>query len=98
VQRGPLVQDALVKSAEDRPGKVAVRAEDGEATFAELLSHSLSLAASLQNAGLQAGDRVALFMENSLACATAVFGVLFAGGTFVMVNAQTKEDRLTYIL
>jgi acyl-CoA synthetase (AMP-forming)/AMP-acid ligase II len=37
-------------------------------------------------------------MENSLACATAVFGILLAGGVFVMVNAQTKEDRLGYII
>jgi acyl-CoA synthetase (AMP-forming)/AMP-acid ligase II len=37
-------------------------------------------------------------MENSLACATAVFGVLAAGEIFVMVNAQTPEDRLRYIV
>jgi long-chain acyl-CoA synthetase len=93
-----LLHDDLVTAARSRPEKTAVRAEDGDTTFGALLGHSLSLAAALQHEGLEPGDRVALFMENSLAFATAVFGVLLAGGVFVMVNAQTKEDRLGYIL
>jgi len=93
-----LLYGGLVSSADRHGGKVAVVAEDGEATFAGLLSQSLSLAGALQDEGLEQGDRVALFMENSLACASAVFGVLLAGGIFVMVNAQTPEERLRYIL
>lgn len=92
------VQDGLFSSAEKSADKLAVAAEDGEATFAELLQASLALAAALQTEGLEPGDRVALFMENSLACAIAVFGVLAAGGIFVMVNAQTPEERLRYIV
>lgn len=95
---GRLVHDDLVAAAAGSPAKPAVLAEDGEATFEELLAAARALAASLQEEGLAPGDRVALFMENSLAYATAVFGVLLAGGVFVTVNAQTKEDRLTYIL
>lgn len=93
-----LLQDGLVASADSRSGKAAVLAEDGNATFAELSAASLSVAAALQDEGLRPGDRVTVFMENSLACATAVFGVLLAGGIFVMVNAQTKKDRLCYVL
>jgi long-chain acyl-CoA synthetase len=96
VQR--LLHDGLVGSAERSPKKTAVVAEDGSATYTELLAQSLSLAASLQDEGLGRGDRVTLFMENSLASATAVFGVLLAGGIFVSVNPQTKADRLTFIL
>jgi long-chain acyl-CoA synthetase len=94
----PRLQDGLFSSAERTADKLAVAAEDGEATFAELLQASRSLAAALQAEGLEPGDRVALFMENSLACAIAVFGVLAAGGIFVMVNAQTPESRLRYIV
>ena len=93
-----LLQDGLVAAAARSPHKEAVQAEDGNATFAELLARSLSVAAALQDDGLEPGDRVGIFMENSLSCATAIFGVLLAGGIFVMVNAQTKEDRLAYIL
>lgn len=93
-----LLQDGLVSSAVARPDKVALIAEDGTATFAELLARSTAVAAALQDEGLRPEDRVVVFMENSLACATAVFGILFAGGVFVMVNAQTKEDRLGYII
>jgi long-chain acyl-CoA synthetase len=98
VVSGGLVHDDLVAAAGGSPAKPAVLAEDGEATFEELLARSLALAAALQDEGLEPGERVALFMENSLAYAIAVFGVLLAGGIFVTVNAQTKEDRLGYIL
>jgi len=98
VRSEQLLYGGLVSSAEEHASKVAIVAEDGDATFSELLRRSLSLAGALQDHGLEHGDRVALFMENSLACASAVFGVLFAGGSFVMVNAQTPEDRLRYIL
>jgi long-chain acyl-CoA synthetase len=93
-----LLHESLVASAETHSAKVAVVAEEGSVTFAELLARSLSLAAALQEEGVERGDRVVLFMENSLAYATAVFGVLFAGGTFVNVNPQTKEDHLSFIL
>ena len=37
-------------------------------------------------------------MDNSAGCATAIYGTLLAGGVFVVVNPQTKEDKLLYVL
>ena len=93
-----LVQDGLLASAETVPTKPAVVAEDRSATFAKLLIDAHTLAAWLQDQGLERGDRVAVFMENSLACVTTFLGVWLAGGVVVTVNAQTKADRLTFIL
>jgi acyl-CoA synthetase (AMP-forming)/AMP-acid ligase II len=93
-----LVHDGLVASAGACPSKTAVVAEDGAATYTQLLADSRSLAAWLQVEGLERGDRVGVFMENSLACVTTVLGILLAGGVVVTVNAQTKADRLTFIL
>lgn len=71
----------------------------GEArSFAELCDASLRLAAALQRRGLRRGDRVAIFMDNSWPCAVAIHGVLLAGGVFLVVNAQTKSDKLAYVL
>ena len=44
------------------------------------------------------GDRVGIFMENGWQCAASIFGVLLAGGVFVTVNAQTKRNKLAFIL
>jgi amino acid adenylation domain-containing protein len=93
-----LLGDSLLAAAERDPGKQAVVAADGVASYGELLDGALRVAAGLQELGLERGDRVALFMDNSLSCATALFGTLLAGGVFMVVNPQTKEDKLAYIL
>jgi long-chain acyl-CoA synthetase len=93
-----LVQDGLLASAETIPTKTAVVAEDATATFGQLLADAQRLAAWLQGEGLERSDRVAVFMENSLACVTTMLGVWLAGGVVVTVNPQTKADRLAFIL
>jgi acyl-CoA synthetase (AMP-forming)/AMP-acid ligase II len=93
-----LLSDGLVSSVDRRSTHRAVVAADGSATFAELYAAASGVAASLQQEGLERGDRAVIFMENSLACATALFGVLLAGGVFVNVNPQTKADTLSFIL
>jgi long-chain acyl-CoA synthetase len=52
----------------------------------------------LQDAGLEPGDRVALYLDNTVDCAVAIFGVLLAGGAFTFVNPQTKAGKLAFIL
>ena len=37
-------------------------------------------------------------MDNTAACCTAIFGTLLAGGVFMVVNPQTKADKLGFIL
>lgn len=92
------MQDALLASAERLPDKPALVVAGEPRTFGELCDASLRLAAALQRRGLRRGDRVAIFMDNSWPCAVAIHGVLLAGGVFLVVNAQTKSDKLAYIL
>ena len=56
------------------------------------------LAHALLARGLQRGDRVAIFLPNSIEAVVSIFAVLKAGGVFVMVNHTTKEQKLAYIL
>jgi long-chain acyl-CoA synthetase len=93
-----LVQESLVAAAAEVPDKVMVADEYGSRTYAEVLDDALRFATVLQDAGLERGDRVALYLDNTSDCAAAVFGVLFAGGVFNVVNPQTKADKLAYIL
>jgi len=93
-----LVQDSLLASAEKAPDKVAIVDEYTSATYAELRDDALLFARALQDAGLQHGDRVALYLDNTVDCAVAIFGVLLAGGAFTFVNPQTKAGKLAYIL
>jgi long-chain acyl-CoA synthetase len=93
-----LLQDSLLAAAERAPRKDAVVDEFGRQTFGDLLDKALRFAAFLQDEGLGAGDRVALYLDNTAQCAAAVFGTLLAGGVFLIVNPQTKAEKLGFIL
>ncbi|WP_457673031.1 class I adenylate-forming enzyme family protein [Thiolapillus sp.] len=93
-----LMHEGLFRSAQQHPDKVALVAEGTETTYAQLAEGAASLAAFLQQQGLARGDRCVIFMDNTLACAIAIYAVLAAGGVFVVVNPQTKRDKLAYIL
>jgi long-chain acyl-CoA synthetase len=93
-----LVQDSLLVAAGRTPDQDAVVDEAASRSYAEVLDDALRLAHVLQQEGLQRGDRVAVFLDNTAECATAIFGVLLAGGVFMVVNPQTKAAKLGYML
>lgn len=78
--------------------RVALIAGGQSYTFAKLKDASLRLAGALRNRGVGRGDRVAIQLENSWACVTAIFGTLTAGAVFVLVNPQTRAGKLEFIL
>ena len=93
-----LLHETLLASAERVPDREAIVAGAARISYAELLDRSLRLARGLQELGVGRGDRVAIYMDNSAGCATAIYAALLAGGVFVVVNPQTKEDKLLYVL
>jgi long-chain acyl-CoA synthetase len=93
-----LLHETLLASAERVPEREAVVAGAERLSYVELLDRSLRLARGLRELGVRRGDRVAVYMDNSAGCATALYATLLAGGAFVVVNPQTKEDKLLYVL
>jgi long-chain acyl-CoA synthetase len=93
-----LLHETLLASAARVPDREAVVAGAERLTYAELSDRALRLARALQELGVARGDRVAIYMDNSAGCAAAVYAAMLAGGVFVVVNPQTKEDKLLYVL
>lgn len=95
-----LLHEALQFSAAspDCAAKPAVVIEGHPYTYTELLDSASRLAAALQARGLQRGDRVAIYMDNTWPCVVSIYASLLAGGTFLVVNPQTKADKLEFIL
>ncbi|HEV3478341.1 MAG TPA: class I adenylate-forming enzyme family protein, partial [Gaiellaceae bacterium] len=93
-----LLQDSLLASTERTPEKPALMTEEERLTYNELLERSLRIARLLQDEGLERGDRVALYLDNTAELPAALFGTLLAGGVFMVVNPQTKADKLAYVL
>ena len=92
------LQDSLLAAAKSSGAKEAVVDEFGGRTFEELLDEALRFARFLQDEGLEGGDRVALYLDNTTHCAAAIFGTALAGGVFLVINPQTKADKLAFIL
>jgi long-chain acyl-CoA synthetase len=93
-----LVQDFLEHSAQRLPDKVCLVCDGQRLTYAEVDVMANRLAHALLARGVQRGDRVAIFLPNSVEAVVSIFAVLKAGGVFVMVNHTTKEQKLAYIL
>ena len=92
------VEEFLRESARRAPEKVALIAQGARHTYGELDARSNALANSLIAAGIRHGDRVAIFLDNSVEAAIAVFATLKAGGVFLVINPTTKSDTLAFVL
>jgi long-chain acyl-CoA synthetase len=93
-----LLHDDLLASAAARHEQEAIAVDGTRISYGELLGSSLRVADAFQQLGMQRGDRVVVFTDNSLPGILSIFGTLLAGGVFVVVNPQTKADKLAYIL
>jgi long-chain acyl-CoA synthetase len=93
-----LVQDFLQNSAERFPDKTALVFGGQRLTYAQIEAQANRLAQALIAHGVQRGDRVVIYLPNSVEAVVAIFAILKAAGTFVVVNPTTKRDKLTYIL
>lgn len=95
-----LLHDSLLTSAANPAlAQQPVAVVEGHAyTYAELLDGAQRLANAMRERGVARGDRVAVYMDNSWPCVVSIFAVLLAGGVFLLINPQTKSDKLGFIL
>lgn len=93
-----LLHHFLRDTAHRRPDQIALIRGDRRLAFGRLEQDSDRLACELRQSGVRRGDRVAVMMENSIELVTSLFGILKAGGVFVVLNATTKSKKLSYIL
>lgn len=94
----PLVNDFIEQSAARAPHKTALIVGRQRFTYSQLDAMANRLANALREQGLQPGDRVVLYLPNSVELVVGLFATLKAGGVFVVVNASTKRDKLTYMI
>jgi long-chain acyl-CoA synthetase len=93
-----LVQNFLQNSAARTPNKVALVFQEQRLTYQEIDAQANRLAQALLDHGVQRGDRVAIYLPNSVEAAVTIFAILKAGSVFSVINPTTKLDKLAYIL
>lgn len=94
----PLLHDYLLHSAQLLPEKVALVCMKQRLAYAELDARSNALAHSLVAAGVQRGDRVVIFADNTVETVIAFWAVLKANAVACIVNPLTKGEKLRYLL
>jgi amino acid adenylation domain-containing protein len=95
-----LLHDGLFARAADPAfaDKPAVVVEGQPYTYSALRDAVVQLASALRRRGVERGDRVAIYMDNTWPCIVSIYATLAAGGVFLVVNPQTKADKLKFIL
>ncbi len=94
--REATLQGRLREVAREVPAKPALIQGDRVVTYAELDAASDRLAAALARLGVAKGQRVTLFMPNSIEFVLAFYGALKAGAVVNPINAQSKEREVRY--
>jgi len=90
---------AMVREAADRAaGRLAVVDGDRRVTFAEVGAMVRDGARGLVAAGVEPGDRVAMWAPNSLDWVVAALSITTVGGVMVPVSTRFKGTEAAYIL
>ncbi|MDS0300488.1 long-chain fatty acid--CoA ligase [Halogeometricum sp. S1BR25-6] len=92
-----LVQD-VAAAAEANPDRTAVGFRGEEWSYEELWELTSRFAAGLAEHGVEAGDRVAVYLPNLPQFVTAFHGTLHAGGIVVPMNPQYKAREISHLL
>lgn len=88
----------LEQHAATTPERAAIRFEGTSITYADLNRRASRLADALRRAGIQAGDRVALYLPNVPEFAVAYYAVQKIGALVLTINAILKTEEVRYLV
>lgn len=87
----------LTDSALSTPDKIAFSCNNQNITYNELEKATDRVACYLKNSGLRCGDRIVLFLPNSIEYVIGYYSILKAGCTIIPSNPLYKENELLHI-
>jgi crotonobetaine/carnitine-CoA ligase len=88
---------ALAHAVATWPDKVFMRIDGRTVTFAEFDRDVGRLASGLRDAGLERGDRLVVFMRNSLACLHTWFAANRLGAIWAPINTEFRGLTLEHV-
>lgn len=94
----PLLPDLLRQAADSVPDKIALVYNNTRLTYADIDLRSDALANALCVRGVMRGDRVVIYLENSIEAVIAFWAVLKANAVAVFTSPLVLADKLSYIL
>ena len=79
-------------------GRRALTGPERTQSFAELEARANGVAATLSDHGVGPGDRVGMYVPNTLQFPESYFGIIKAGGVPVALNLRLAPDTMAYVL
>ncbi len=90
--------DLVRETVANSPDRLAIDADDGQLTHAELFDAARALAGRLRRRGIGPGDRVGVHLpSDAVDLYVAILGVLHAGAAYVPVDAADPPARVAAI-
>ncbi|MEV6598631.1 amino acid adenylation domain-containing protein [Actinoplanes sp. NPDC051346] len=97
-ERASTLTALFAASAARHSGRIALRQDGRELTYAELDARAARIAAALAARGIGPGDRVAVATGRTLDWPAALLGVLRAGAAYVPVDPDAPAERTAHLL
>lgn len=95
------IKDILNRAADESPDRIALKFKrDGAwrtTSFSQLRERAWQVAEMLARLGVQAGDRVALYRENSPEWYELYYGIVAIGAVAVPVDVKLREMEVAHI-
>ena len=93
-----LLHELISASAQHVAGREALRHKGQSLSYADLLEAIETASCGLARTGLEAGDRVAIYLPKLPKTVISIFATSMAGGALVPVNPLLKAEQVGHIL
>jgi acyl-CoA ligase (AMP-forming) (exosortase A-associated) len=93
-----LIHHFIEQSARIAPDRAALLYKDQSYSYGQLLLHIQAVASGLLASGIEAGERIAVYLPKQPETVFGLFGAAAAGACFVPVNPLLKPPQLAHIL
>ena len=93
-----LLHDYFDNSVSNHPHKEALIYGDKRYTYKEVYNQANMVADCMIDLGLNARDRVVIYMDNVPEVIISMYATLKAGGVFAIINSATRARKLSYII
>jgi amino acid adenylation domain-containing protein len=97
-ERNATIHELFTRQAAQTPGAIAVTADAGSLTYAELDRRSNRLANYLRSLGVGTGTSVGIALERTIDLPVGLLGILKAGAAYVPLDRSYPPGRLSFMV
>lgn len=90
------ILEMLEQSAERFPDKYVFRDENTDMTYAEFLNRAKAIGTDIAKLGIK-NEPIAVIAERSVGCLAAMFGVLYSGNFYTVIDSEMPPERVKAI-